>query len=150
MRYIFALALIVTTWNYTYLQASKQAYKSMVIKPSQANPCPPAVKLSTIISKDDAEQVWATSPQRIQDEKLLFENQHRYLECLPEFGLHIGPAGTGKFSTALAIARKTGLPCFAYSCAQISNEYADSGTTNIDRIFKEAWDNKPCIVIVKT
>ena len=68
---------------------------------------------------------------------------------LPKKFVLKGPPGTGKSTMGKAIAGACAMPCFMYGAPLLSTRFKNSGTENLENIFKElALINKPCVVIL--
>jgi hypothetical protein len=83
--------------------------------------------------------------------KLAIQNRD-YLEeiGLTDIGklLFVGPPGTGKTSTARAIAHSLGLPFLEVKLSMMTSQYLGETSKNIDRTFEVAKRLSPCILFV--
>ncbi|WP_255170546.1 ATP-binding protein [Natrononativus amylolyticus] len=102
------------------------------------------------ISLDD---IVLTPGQEAEIEKIAKAIEHRdYLAQigLREIGklLFVGPPGTGKTSTARALARDMDLPFVEVKLSMITSQYLGETAKNVDKTFEVAKRLSPCILFI--
>jgi AAA+ superfamily predicted ATPase len=83
------------------------------------------------------DNIIAYSPQALKDVIRAYEHENRdmFSDQLPRSILLLGDPGVGKSTLARGIAIKAKLPYHFIECSLIGNEYKNSGTKNLERIF---------------
>ncbi|WP_247731163.1 ATP-binding protein [Halovivax limisalsi] len=94
-----------------------------------------------------------TSDQEAEINKIAKAIEHRdYLADigLREIGklLFVGPPGTGKTSTARALARDMDLPFVEVKLSMITSQYLGETAKNVDKTFEVAKRLSPCILFI--
>ncbi|WP_255193882.1 ATP-binding protein [Natronobeatus ordinarius] len=94
-----------------------------------------------------------TDDQELEIEKIAKAIEHRdYLADigLREIGklLFVGPPGTGKTSTARALARDMDLPFVEVKLSMITSQYLGETAKNVDKTFEVAKRLSPCILFI--
>ncbi|MCU4743814.1 ATP-binding protein [Natronoglomus mannanivorans] len=94
-----------------------------------------------------------TPDQEAEIEKIAKAIEHRdYLASigLREIGklLFVGPPGTGKTSTAQALARDMDLPFVEVKLSMITSQYLGETAKNVDKTFEVAKRLSPCILFI--
>ena len=94
-----------------------------------------------------------TEDQELEIEKIAKAIEHRdYLADigLREIGklLFVGPPGTGKTSTARALARDMDLPFVEVKLSMITSQYLGETAKNVDKTFEVAKRLSPCILFI--
>ncbi len=94
-----------------------------------------------------------TPDQEGEIEKIVKAIEHRdYLAQigLREIGklLFVGPPGTGKTSTARALARELDLPFVEVKLSMITSQYLGETAKNVDKTFEVAKRLSPCILFI--
>jgi len=94
-----------------------------------------------------------TADQEAEIEKIAKAIEHRdYLAQigLREIGklLFVGPPGTGKTSTARALARDMDLPFVEVKLSMITSQYLGETAKNVDKTFEVAKRLSPCILFI--
>ena len=62
--------------------------------------------------------------------------------------LFVGPPGTGKTSTAMALSGKFGLPVVEVRLSMVTSQYLGETSKNIDKVFDLAKNLSPCILFI--
>ncbi|WP_254861934.1 ATP-binding protein [Halovivax gelatinilyticus] len=94
-----------------------------------------------------------TADQEAEIHKIAKAIEHRdYLADigLREIGklLYVGPPGTGKTSTARALARDMDLPFVEVKLSMITSQYLGETAKNVDKTFEVAKRLAPCILFI--
>jgi len=102
---------------------------------------------------DRIDDLVLTEEQRAEISKSAKAIEHReYLRSvgLREIGklLFVGPPGTGKTSTARALADWLGLPLVEVKLSMITSQYLGETSKNIDKVFEMAKRLSPCILFI--
>lgn len=120
------------------------------LKRVEQNPCPFPSADEKGIDENLKRSVLESCPQEITAIINMLKNGKNLGDKLfPKKLLLVGPPGTGKTTIGKAIAAESGLRFVMFNAASIANEYKDSGTKNLERIFSEvARVNEPCILII--
>ncbi|WP_254766617.1 ATP-binding protein [Salinilacihabitans rarus] len=94
-----------------------------------------------------------TPDQEAEIEKIAKAIEHR--DYLAEIGLReigkllfVGPPGTGKTSTARALARDMDLPFVEVKLSMITSQYLGETAKNVDKTFEVAKRLSPCILFI--
>ena len=94
-----------------------------------------------------------TGDQEAEITKLVKAIEHR--DYLAEIGLReigkllfIGPPGTGKTSTARALAHELDLPFVEVKLSMITSQYLGETAKNVDKTFEVAKRLSPCILFI--
>jgi len=94
-----------------------------------------------------------TPDQEAEIEKIVKAIEHR--EYLAQIGLReigkllfVGPPGTGKTSTARALARDLDLPFVEVKLSMITSQYLGETAKNVDKTFEVAKRLSPCILFI--
>ncbi len=102
------------------------------------------------VSLDD---IVLTPDQEGEIEKISKAIEHR--DYLAEIGLReigkllfVGPPGTGKTSTARALARDMDLPFVEVKLSMITSQYLGETAKNVDKTFEVAKRLSPCILFI--
>ncbi len=102
------------------------------------------------ISLDD---LVLTPDQEAEIEKIAKAIEHR--DYLAEIGLReigkllfVGPPGTGKTSTARALAQDMDLPFVEVKLSMITSQYLGETAKNVDKTFEVAKRLSPCILFI--
>jgi len=103
--------------------------------------------------RDRIEDLVLTREQVTEIEKAAKALEHR--EYLKEVGLYdigkllfVGPPGTGKTSTAMALSGKFGLPLVEVRLSMVTSQYLGETSKNIDKVFDLAKALSPCILFI--
>ncbi len=103
--------------------------------------------------RDQIEDLILTKEQVTEIEKAAKALEHR--EYLREVGLYdigkllfVGPPGTGKTSTAMALSGKFGLPLVEVRLSMVTSQYLGETSKNIDKVFDLAKTLSPCILFI--
>ncbi len=99
------------------------------------------------------EDLVLTADQEAEIHKIAKAIEHRdYLASigLREIGklLFVGPPGTGKTSTARALARDMDLPFVEVKLSMITSQYLGETAKNVDKTFEVAKRLSPCILFI--
>jgi AAA+ superfamily predicted ATPase len=94
-----------------------------------------------------------TDEQATEVTKVMKAIEHReYLASvgLREIGklLFVGPPGTGKTSTARALARELDLPFVEVKLSMVTSQYLGETAKNVDKVFEVAKRLSPCILFI--
>lgn len=94
-----------------------------------------------------------TEEQATEVTKVMKAIEHReYLASvgLREIGklLFVGPPGTGKTSTARALARELDLPFVEVKLSMVTSQYLGETAKNVDKVFEVAKRLSPCILFI--
>jgi AAA+ superfamily predicted ATPase len=94
-----------------------------------------------------------TEEQETEVTKVMKAIEHRdYLANvgLREIGklLFVGPPGTGKTSTARALARELDLPFVEVKLSMVTSQYLGETAKNVDKVFEVAKRLSPCILFI--
>ncbi|WIV66462.1 ATP-binding protein [Natrialbaceae archaeon AArc-T1-2] len=99
------------------------------------------------------EEIVLTEDQEGEIEKISKAIEHR--DYLAEIGLReigkllfVGPPGTGKTSTARALARDMDLPFVEVKLSMITSQYLGETAKNVDKTFEVAKRLSPCILFI--
>ncbi|MFB6111617.1 MAG: ATP-binding protein [Halobacteriaceae archaeon] len=94
-----------------------------------------------------------TDEQATEVTKVMKAIEHR--EYLAEVGLReigkllfVGPPGTGKTSTARALARELDLPFVEVKLSMVTSQYLGETAKNVDKVFEVAKRLSPCILFI--
>ncbi|OIB58577.1 ATP-binding protein [Natrialba sp. SSL1] len=94
-----------------------------------------------------------TGDQEAEIDKISKAIEHR--DYLAEIGLReigkllfVGPPGTGKTSTAQALARDMDLPFVEVKLSMITSQYLGETAKNVDKTFEVAKRLSPCILFI--
>jgi len=94
-----------------------------------------------------------TADQEAEIEKIVKAIEHR--EYLAQIGLReigkllfVGPPGTGKTSTARALAHDLDLPFVEVKLSMITSQYLGETAKNVDKTFEVAKRLSPCILFI--
>jgi len=103
--------------------------------------------------RDRIEDLVLTKEQVTEIEKAAKALEHRdYLKAvgLYDIGklLFVGPPGTGKTSTAMALSGKFGLPLVEVRLPMVTSQYLGETSKNIDKVFDLAKNLSPCILFI--
>ncbi len=103
--------------------------------------------------RDRIEDLVLTKEQVTEIEKAAKALEHRdYLKAvgLYDIGklLFVGPPGTGKTSTAMALSGKFGLPLVEVRLSMVTSQYLGETSKNIDKVFDLAKNLSPCILFI--
>jgi SpoVK/Ycf46/Vps4 family AAA+-type ATPase len=103
--------------------------------------------------RDQIEDLVLTKEQVTEIEKAAKALEHR--DYLREVGLYdigkllfVGPPGTGKTSTAMALSGKFGLPLVEVRLSMVTSQYLGETSKNIDKVFDLAKTLSPCILFI--
>ena len=103
--------------------------------------------------RDQIEDLILTKEQVTEIEKAAKALEHR--EYQREVGLYdigkllfVGPPGTGKTSTAMALSGKFGLPLVEVRLSMVTSQYLGETSKNIDKVFDLAKTLSPCILFI--
>ncbi|WP_428402079.1 ATP-binding protein, partial [Methanocrinis sp.] len=103
--------------------------------------------------RDRIEDLVLTEEQVTEIEKAAKALEHR--DYLREVGLYdigkllfVGPPGTGKTSTAMALSGKFGLPLVEVRLSMVTSQYLGETSKNIDKVFDLAKTLSPCILFI--
>jgi ATP-dependent 26S proteasome regulatory subunit len=94
-----------------------------------------------------------TSDQKGEIEKIMKAIEHReYLATigLREIGklLYVGPPGTGKTTTARALAHELDLPFVEVKLSMVTSQYLGETAKNVEKTFEVAKRLSPCILFI--
>ncbi|AEH38110.1 ATP-binding protein [Halopiger xanaduensis] len=99
------------------------------------------------------EDLVLTEDQEAEIDKIAKAIEHR--DYLSEIGLReigkllfVGPPGTGKTSTAQALARDMDLPFVEVKLSMITSQYLGETAKNVDKTFEVAKRLSPCILFI--
>ena len=103
--------------------------------------------------RDRIEDLVLTKEQVTEIEKAAKALEHRdYLKAvgLYDIGklLFVGPPGTGKTSTTMALSGKFGLPLVEVRLSMVTSQYLGETSKNIDKVFDLAKNLSPCILFI--
>jgi AAA+ superfamily predicted ATPase len=94
-----------------------------------------------------------TEEQSTEVTKVMKAIEHR--EYLADVGLReigkllfVGPPGTGKTSTARALARELDLPFVEVKLSMVTSQYLGETAKNVDKVFEVAKRLSPCILFI--
>jgi SpoVK/Ycf46/Vps4 family AAA+-type ATPase len=103
--------------------------------------------------RDRMEELVLTKEQVTEIEKAAKALEHR--DYLREVGLYdigkllfVGPPGTGKTSTAMALSRRFGLPLVEVRLSMVTSQYLGETSKNVDKVFDLAKALSPCILFI--
>ncbi len=103
--------------------------------------------------RDQIEDLVLTKEQVTEIEKAAKALEHR--DYLREVGLYdigkllfVGPPGTGKTSTAMALSGKFGLPLVEVRLSMVTSQDLGETSKNIDKVFDLAKTLSPCILFI--
>ena len=78
-----------------------------------------------------------------------YETIYRTNNCeLPKGLLLLGPPGVGKTHLVKTIINSTGMNYIFISGSDFNKKYVGSGSSTVDKLFKKARENKPCLIFI--
>jgi ATP-dependent Zn protease len=78
-----------------------------------------------------------------------YETIYKTNNCeLPKGLLLLGPPGVGKTHLVKTIINSTGMNYIFISGSDFNKKYVGSGSSTVDKLFKKARENKPCLIFI--
>ena len=78
-----------------------------------------------------------------------YEELYKLNNCeLPKGLLLLGPPGVGKTHLVKTIINATGMKHIFISGSDFNKKFVGSGTSTVEKLFKKARENKPCLIFV--